>query len=92
MSKHSIIKSSNYKYGFSDDNSSSVNLKKGLSESVVRQISAIKKEPAWMLQIRLKAYQSFLKLKNPKWGPNLDFIDFDDYIYYASMVDKINTK
>jgi Fe-S cluster assembly protein SufB len=44
-----------------------------------------------MLQIRLKAYQSFLKLKNPSWGPDLSFINFDDYIYYASSVDKVNT-
>jgi Fe-S cluster assembly protein SufB len=37
-----------------------------------------------MLDIRLKAYKTFLRLKNPTWGPKLSFINFNDYIYYAS--------
>jgi Fe-S cluster assembly protein SufB len=39
-----------------------------------------------MLDIRLKAYKAFKQIPNPKWGPNLSFIDFNDYIYYASPV------
>ncbi|MDR0985725.1 MAG: Fe-S cluster assembly protein SufB [Mycoplasmataceae bacterium] len=80
-----------YQYGFSDTNMSKVSTSKGLNEKVIRQISKIKGEPKWMLEIRLKAYHTFLKLKNPKWGPNLSFINFNDYIYYSSPV-KVNPK
>ena len=62
-------------------------LKKGLSVNVIKMISSLKNEPKWMLQIRLDAYKMFCKLKNPKWGPKLDFINFNDYIYYASALD-----
>ena len=61
-------------------------LEKGLSSKVIKKISALKNEPEWMLNIRLKAYKVFLKLKNPKWGPDLSFIDFNEYIYYASSI------
>ena len=61
-------------------------LEKGLSAKVIKKISALKNEPEWMLNIRLKAYKVFLKLKNPKWGPDLGFINFNEYIYYASSI------
>ena len=61
-------------------------LEKGLSAKVIKKISALKNEPKWMLDIRLNAYKVFLKLKNPKWGPDLNFINFDEYIYYASSI------
>ena len=61
-------------------------LEKGLSAKVIKKISALKNEPEWMLNIRLNAYKVFLKLKNPKWGPDLSFINFDEYIYYASSI------
>ena len=59
---------------------------KGLSSKVIKKISALKNEPEWMLNIRLNAYKVFLKLKNPKWGPDLSFINFNEYIYYASSI------
>ncbi|MDR1234538.1 MAG: Fe-S cluster assembly protein SufB [Mycoplasmataceae bacterium] len=89
--KNKVINQKEYEYGFSDINTSIVSLKKGLSVDVIKKISVIKDEPKWMLNIRLKAYRAFLKLKNPKWGPKLEFINFDDYIYYASSV-KTNPK
>ena len=61
-------------------------LEKGLSTKVIEKISALKNEPKWMLDIRLNAYKAFLKLRNPKWGPDLNFINFDEYIYYASSI------
>ena len=61
-------------------------LEKGLSAKVIKKISALKNEPEWMLNIRLNAYKVFLKLKNPKWGPDLSFINFNEYIYYASSI------
>lgn len=60
--------------------------KKGLSNEVIKMISSLKKEPKWMLNIRLNAYKAFKKIKNPKWGPDLNFIDFNEYIYYATSL------
>ncbi len=56
---------------------------KGLSEDVIRQISADKKEPEWMLKKRLEAYEWFKKTPVPTWGLDLSEINFDDLIYYA---------
>lgn len=61
-------------------------LKKGLNDEVIKMISSLKKESKWMLNIRLNAYKAFKKIKNPKWGPDLSFIDFNEYIYYASSL------
>ncbi len=61
-------------------------LKPGLNVETIKTISKLKNEPKWMLEKRLEAYKSFLKLKNPKWGPNLKQINFDNYIYYASSL------
>ncbi|MDR3191167.1 MAG: Fe-S cluster assembly protein SufB [Lactobacillaceae bacterium] len=54
----------------------------GLSEDVVRAISAAKNEPAWMLAYRLEAYQLYLSMELPKWGPDLNEINFADIYYY----------
>lgn len=67
-------------------NENKIILEKGLSAKVIKKISALKNEPKWMLNIRLNAYKVFLKLKNPKWGPDLSFIKFNEYIYYASSI------
>ncbi|MDO5100647.1 MAG: Fe-S cluster assembly protein SufB [Eubacteriales bacterium] len=47
----------------------------GLSEEIVREISASKNEPAWMLERRLKALQIFEQTENPNWGPDLSGLD-----------------
>ncbi|NLC29348.1 MAG: Fe-S cluster assembly protein SufB, partial [Chloroflexi bacterium] len=59
-----------YEYGFSDPDRSSFKSRKGLDEEVVRQISAIKQEPQWMLDFRLKAYRHFVERPMPGWGPD----------------------
>ena len=65
----------------------SIQLQPGLSVEVIKKISELKNEPEWMLNIRLAAYEKFNLLKNPtSWGPDLSFIDFDKYIYYASSL------
>ncbi|MDR0739734.1 MAG: Fe-S cluster assembly protein SufB [Mycoplasmataceae bacterium] len=86
--KNNLASQKEYQYGFSDANTSFISFKKGLSIDVIKRISKLKNEPKWMLGIRLKAYKTFLKLKNPKWGPKLDFINFNDYIYYASPIQR----
>lgn len=80
--------STDYEYGFHDKDVSVFNTGKGLNEEVVRTISKAKKEPEWMLDIRLKAYHSFVEQKNPDWGPDLSHINFDDYIYYIKPSEK----
>ena len=80
-----------YKYGFHTDTESVFQTQKGLSVEIIKQISQMKQEPSWMLEIRLKAYEAFLKKPNPTWGPDLSHIDFDDIIYYiksSSHVEK----
>ncbi|MGM9971454.1 MAG: Fe-S cluster assembly protein SufB [Anaeroplasmataceae bacterium] len=71
-----------YKYGFKTETKSVIDSGKGLNEDVIRFISKTKNEPDWMLEFRLKAYEQFLRLENPKWGPDLSGIDFNEYTYY----------
>ncbi|MFH1207107.1 MAG: Fe-S cluster assembly protein SufB [Patescibacteria group bacterium] len=63
--------------------------KKGISEKVVKEISHMKSEPAWMRDVRLRAYQIFLKKKSPAWGGDLSPIRFDDIFYYMKPVEKV---
>ncbi len=56
----------------------------GLTEEVVRKISADKNEPEWMLEKRLKALEIFYKLPMPAWGPDLSKLNLDEIIYYAN--------
>jgi len=73
-----------YKYGFVTDIETNV-IPKGLNEDVVRQISALKNEPEWLLDMRLKAYRHWLTLKQPTWGHiDMPEIDFQDISYYAA--------
>ncbi|MDP3970322.1 MAG: Fe-S cluster assembly protein SufB [bacterium] len=67
---------------------------RGLSEELIRKISAVKNEPAWMLEIRLKGLQEFMSKELPSWGPDLSALDFDEIIYYAmpGEITEENTK
>lgn len=76
------------KYGFSDEIKYTKKFPKGLNEEVIRQISRIKDEPKWMLEIRLKAYKEFKNRPMPQWGVNLNGIDFNDIHYFAKVSDK----
>jgi Fe-S cluster assembly protein SufB len=78
-----------YKYGFKTETKSIRETKRGLSESVVREISEIKNEPKWMLEVRLDALKSFYEMSDPKWGPDLTDIDFNDIIYYIKPSNKV---
>ena len=73
-----------YKYGFVTDIETEV-IPKGLDEDVVRRISALKGEPDWLLEFRLKAYRHWLTLKAPTWGHvHVPEIDYQDISYYAA--------
>ena len=73
-----------YKWGFVTDIAADT-IPRGLSEDVVRLISAKKEEPEWLLEWRLKAYRHWLTLKEPTWA-NVPYpkIDYNDIIYYSS--------
>ncbi len=77
-----------YKYGFKTETKAVLTSGKGLSRQVVEFISKAKHEPSWMKDFRLKSYDSFLKLKNPSWGPDLSGIDFNEYTYYIKSTEK----
>ena len=61
---------------------------KGITEENVRKISKQKKEPEWMTEFRVSAYNKFVELSQPVFGPELR-IDFDSITYYRSLTDKI---
>jgi Fe-S cluster assembly protein SufB len=65
-----------YKYGFITEDSDHVyKARPGLSEQVVRDISAHKGEPEWMLEFRLKALETYYSKPMPKWGGDLETLD-----------------
>lgn len=93
-SKHSddeIIESisDRYEFGWRDSDTAGESAKRGLDESVVRYISEVKGEPGWMLNIRLKALQLFERKPIPQWGPDLNFLDFDQFKYFVRASDKV---
>ena len=69
-------------YAFHDDLIYLHEAKRGLTRATVEEISAIKNEPDWMLQYRLRAYEHFLKRPMPTWTDGLDKINFDKIVYY----------
>jgi len=72
----------NYKLGHHDDVDYEYKSKKGLTEAVVRDISQRKGEPEWMLETRLKALEKYFQMKIPKWGGDIEQIDFENIHYY----------
>ena len=73
-----------YKYGF-ETTIESDRAPKGLSEDIVRFISAKKQEPEWMLEWRLEAYRRWLTMDEPTWARvNYPKIDFNDIYYYSA--------
>jgi len=72
-----------YKYGFRDPDVSVFKTRKGLDEEVVRQISAMKDEPEWMLEFRLKALKHYQERPMPQWGGDLSKLNLDDIYYYV---------
>lgn len=77
-----------YRYGWTDSDEAGKDAKRGLSEEVVRAISARKGEPEWMLKNRLKGLQMFYRKPMPTWGPDLSGIDFDNIKYYVESTDR----
>src|SRR5690606_15745333 len=77
-----------YEYGWADSDVAGANAKRGLTEEVVRDISARKDEPEWMLERRLKGHKLFGRKPMPNWGADLSGIDFDNIKYYVEASEK----
>ena len=84
MSEQAYEAVGDYQYGFHDPENATIRFDKGLSEQVVRDISALKNEPEWMTEIRVKAYHHFMDRPMPDWGNcgMLESIDFDNVTYF----------
>jgi len=82
------VTSSDYKYGFTT-NIESESIDRGLSEEVVRTISKKKNEPKWMLEFRLNAYNTWLKMDEPEWA-NICYKkpNYQDIIYFSAPKQK----
>ncbi len=80
-----------YKFGFKTDAKAIIDTGKGLNEDIIRAISKYKNEPEWMLDYRLKSYKAFLEKKNPTWGPDLSFINFDEFTYFLRASERAET-
>ena len=73
-----------YKYGFTTD-IENIKSPKGLNEETIKFISKIKKEPKWMLEWRMKAFNRLKSLKEPNWQkPKYPKIDYQDLYYYSA--------
>lgn len=77
-----------YEFGWHDGDAAGLSARRGLNEDVVRNISALKNEPDWMLQLRLKGLRLFQKKPMPTWGSNLGGIDFDNIKYFVRSTEK----
>lgn len=77
-----------YKYGFAMPEKPLYKTKRGLSQGIIKEISAVKTEPQWMTDFRLKSFEIFKKKDMPSWGADLSDIDFNDIVYYSSSADR----
>jgi Fe-S cluster assembly protein SufB len=77
-----------YRYGFSDPETYVFKSRRGLDQDVVREISAMKGEPDWMLEFRLKALEHFQQRPMPTWGADLSKLDLDNIFYYVKPTEK----
>jgi hypothetical protein len=80
-----------YKYDFVTEGKPVFRAEKGLSEEVVRQISAHKSEPEWMLAFRLKALRTYFAKPMPKWGGDLSDLErvLDEIYFYVRPQDRM---
>src|SRR6266516_4751868 len=77
-----------YKFGWADSDAAGASARRGLNEEVVRDISAKKNEPEWMLDLRLKGLRLFGRKPMPDWGADLSGIDFDHIKYFVRSTEK----
>jgi Fe-S cluster assembly protein SufB len=77
-----------YQFGFADPESSRARTERGLTEATVREISALKNEPRWMLEKRLAGFAAFQAAKFPSWGPDLSKLHLDEITFFSRATDR----
>src|SRR5436305_3498298 len=77
-----------YRFGWADSDAAGASARRGLNEDVVRDISAKKSEPEWMLAHRLKGLKLFERKPMPNWGADLSGIDFENIKYFVRSTEK----
>lgn len=77
-----------YKWGFRDPDNLVFKARKGLDKEIVEQISAMKGEPDWMLEFRLKALEHFEQRPMPTWGGDLSQLNLDEIYFYAKPAEE----
>ena len=77
-----------YQYGWRDSDAAGALARRGVDDDVVRNISALKNEPEWMLNLRLKALKLYQRKPMPAWGADLSGIDFDNIKYFVRSTEK----
>lgn len=88
MTAETHLGGTEYKYGFVTDVEVE-RFPKGLNEDVIRQISAKKEEPAFLLEFRLKAYKRWLEMQEPHWvNATYPKIDYQNISYYSAPKQK----
>ena len=82
-----------YKYGFITEDKPVFKAEPGLSDKIVRQISAHKDEPEWMLEFRLKALEVYYSKPMPKWGGDLSHLEetLDEIYFYLKPQEKMES-
>ena len=79
-----------YQLGWSDEEDYVFKPQKGLNEEILREMSWLKGEPAWMLDFRLKSYRRFGNRPMPHWGGDMSDIDFDNIYYYIKPTEELS--
>src|SRR6478735_1760976 len=77
-----------YEFGWHDADAAGASARRGLTDAVVKDISALKSEPEWMLKNRLKGLQLFERKPMPTWGADLSGIHFDNIKYFVRSTEK----
>jgi Fe-S cluster assembly protein SufB len=78
-------------YDQADNHKAKFVAKPGINEEIVRLISETKKEPAWMLDKRLRALKLFKQTPLPNWGPSLQKLDLNNIVYFVDPDAKEST-
>ncbi|MGD8215030.1 Fe-S cluster assembly protein SufB [Aestuariimicrobium sp. Y1814] len=79
---------SSYQWGWHDSDTAGAAAQRGLNPDVVKNISGLKNEPQWMLDLRLKGLKMFERKPMPSWGADLSEIDFDTIKYFVRSTEK----
>ena len=77
-------------YDIKNEDKYDIKLKGGINEEIVREISSIKNEPQWMLDIRLNALKAYNELELPTWGPDLSALNMDNISAYVKPKSKMS--